>query len=137
MDPFHIGVLCSKTLNGLGRFEEWNFFFNFQFSIMLLTQRMRKSCTQLDFVCLGGQYYGLGQSNRYLFSLDYSFISWIITFSGCNCWQSRKFHPETIQFILSFRLECKECFCFLCASTCYYFVCADRVSKVYWVQVQG
>ena len=23
---------------------------------------MRKSCTQLDFVCLGGQYYGLGQS---------------------------------------------------------------------------
>ena len=24
---------------------------------------MRKSCTQLDFVCLGGQYYGLGQSN--------------------------------------------------------------------------
>ena len=25
---------------------------------------MRKSCTQLDFVYLGGQYYGLGQSNE-------------------------------------------------------------------------
>ena len=30
---------------------------------MILTQTMRKSCIWYDFFSLGGQYYGLGQSN--------------------------------------------------------------------------
>ena len=30
---------------------------------MLLTQRIRKSCPQSEIFSLGGQYYGLGQSN--------------------------------------------------------------------------
>ena len=34
----------------------------FLFSVMLLTQRIRKSCPQSEIFSLGGQYYGLGQS---------------------------------------------------------------------------
>ena len=52
---FHMGVLCSKNLNGLGRFEKWMKKFNFQFSVLLLTQRMRKSCTQSEIFSLGGK----------------------------------------------------------------------------------
>ena len=62
---FHIGALCSKTLNAISRVKKLIKFFNFWFSVMILTQTMRKSCIWYDFFSLGGQYYGLGQSIRY------------------------------------------------------------------------
>ena len=40
--------------------------FIFLFSVMLLTQRIRKSCPQSEIFSLGGQYYGLGQSTLYV-----------------------------------------------------------------------
>ena len=62
MTLFHIGALCSKTLNAISRVKKLIKFFNFWFSVMILTQTMRKSCIWYDFFSLGGQYYGLGQS---------------------------------------------------------------------------
>ena len=63
MTLFHIGALCSKTLNAISRVKKLIKFFNFWFSVMILTQTMRKSCIWYDFFSLGGQCYGLGQSN--------------------------------------------------------------------------
>ena len=40
---------------------------------------MRKSCTQLDFVCLGGQYYGLGQSTLQALYIVYEYTSKLTT----------------------------------------------------------
>ena len=59
---FHIGALCSKTLDGLGRVKKSMKKFDFHFFVLLLTQTMRKSCPQSEIFNLGGQYYGLGQS---------------------------------------------------------------------------
>ena len=42
---------------------------------MLLTQRIRKSCPQSEIFSLGGQYYGLGQSNQD-FDKDSSLLKW-------------------------------------------------------------
>ena len=53
-------------MNGLGRVKEWIKFFTFLFSVMLLTQRIRKSCPQSEIFSLGGQYYGLDQSNAHI-----------------------------------------------------------------------
>ena len=53
---FHIGVLCSKTFDGLGRLKKmYEKKFNFQFSVLLLTQKMKKSCTQTKIFHLGGK----------------------------------------------------------------------------------
>ena len=41
---FHIGALCSKTLNAISRVKKLIKFFNFWFFVMVLTQTMRKSC---------------------------------------------------------------------------------------------
>ena len=94
MALFHIGVLYSKILNGLGRFKKWTKFFNFQFSVIFLTKRMRKSCTQLDFVCLGGQYYGLGQSTT---DQPYGGLSKEIfcIFADCRTWKDCIFKIST------------------------------------------
>ena len=53
---FHIGALCCKTLDGLGRLKKWTKKFNFQFFVLLLTQRMRKSCTQSEIFDLRGKF---------------------------------------------------------------------------------
>ena len=47
------------------RAKEWIKIFTLLFSVMLLTQRIRKSCPQSEIFSLGGQYYGLGQSSVY------------------------------------------------------------------------
>ena len=65
---FHIDALCTKTMNAISQVKKWIKFFKSWFSVVLLTQRMRKSCPQSEIFSLGGQYYGLGQSNMQRFS---------------------------------------------------------------------
>ena len=57
-----MGALCTKTLNAISRVKKLIKFFKSWFSVVLLTQRMRKSCIQSKIFSLGGQYYGLGLS---------------------------------------------------------------------------
>ena len=53
---FHIGALCSKTLDGLGRVKKSMKKFKSHFSVLLLTQTMRKSCPQSEIFSLRGKY---------------------------------------------------------------------------------
>ena len=62
---FHIGVLCSKTLDGLSRVRKYFFQNFFCFFVILLIRIMGICCGPFDFFCLGGQYYDLGHPISY------------------------------------------------------------------------